>query len=331
MKFMYRKIFYTALLLLICFVAAEMIVRVFLKFNRVYDEEMSRYSMEVKKDSPDPLIGHVHRPYAETTLMGAKVRINSDGLRDKEYPIVRGNEKRIVFLGDSLTFGWGVEEEDSFGNMMEKMLNELSPTEIINFGTGNYNTEQEVHLFLQKGLKYNPDKVVVFYFINDAEITPGKSKLWFLGYSQLVTLYWSRMHILLERFRPSQGYKAYYSSLYQKNQPGFLRAQKAFLLLRDVCRKNNIALQVVLLPELHEVERYPFQREHQLISDFLKLNQIESLDLAPYFSKEHRPMDLWVARDDAHPNKKGHQLIAQYAFDFISDAPEGKIDDQSIS
>ena len=307
------------ILLLFCFMIGEFLVRMFLRSARIYDVEMARYSLEFKKDSMDPLIGHVHRPNATARIMGVQVRTNSDGLRDKEYPVPRGKKARIIFLGDSLTLGWGVEETDVFKNLLEKRLEKITPVEIINFGTGNYNTEQEVHLFLQKGLKYKPDMVVVFYFINDVEMTPKKSRLWFLGYSKLLTLYWSRFHILSERFYPSMGYRSYYSGLYQDGQPGLLRAKRAFLLLQNVCRKDNIVLRVVLLPELHELDHYPFKKEYRLISDFLKEHGIPCLDLAPYFSGWKNPRELWVAVDDAHPNKRAHKMIADFAFDFIKD------------
>jgi len=311
-------------LVLLCLVAGEVFIRVFLKTRTVYDVEMARYSLELKKDSPDPRIGHVHRPDKSLQLMGVQVRTNSEGLRDREHTVARGPERRIALLGDSLTLGWGVEEGDSFKSLLEEKLNRITPTEILNFGAGNYNTEQEVHLFLERGLKYRPDKVVVFYFINDAEITPRKSRWWFMGYSQLATLYWSRGHLLAERLFPSRGgYQAYYASLYQKNNPGLSRAQDAFLLLQDVCRKNHIELQVVLLPELHELVRYPFQKEHQMIADFLRSHHIDVLDLAPRFSGIVKPMDLWVARDDAHPNKEGHRLIAEHSWEFINGSSQG--------
>ena len=69
---------------------------------------MTKYAMNLKKDSNNPLIGHEHRPNKSMELMDVMVDINSDGLRDKEYPVEKSDKKRIIFLGDSLTFGWGV-------------------------------------------------------------------------------------------------------------------------------------------------------------------------------------------------------------------------------
>jgi lysophospholipase L1-like esterase len=120
------------------------------------------------------------------------VRINSDGLRDVEHAVAHGDRYRIIFLGDSFTFGWGVREADTFKSQLETALNQRYPTEIINFGIGNYNSEQEVNLFLEKGLKYHPDKVVVFYFINDAEPPRAKAPFPFLYHSDFITFFWSR-------------------------------------------------------------------------------------------------------------------------------------------
>src|SRR5262249_43999443 len=148
-----------------------------------YDVEMTRYAMEVKEQAGDANIGHVHRPGAQATLMGVPVSISKDGLRDRDYPVERTGARRYIFLGDWLTMGWGVEQDRTFEALLEKKLNERGPTEILNFGTGNYNTVQEVNLFLKKGLKYKPDSVVLFYFINDAEPTPAVSKWEALGNS----------------------------------------------------------------------------------------------------------------------------------------------------
>lgn len=312
-KFMLAIIISLAIFLII----GELIIRVYLRHNMVYDIEMTRYAMNVKVDSENPLIGHVHKPNISARLMNSTVNINSDGLRDREYPVARNDNYRIIVLGDSLTFGWGVEQEDTFANILEVELNQEFPTEIINFGAGNYNTEQQVNLFLEKGLKYEPDKVVVFYFINDAEVTPEKSKLWFLGYSQFISFYWSRINTFMNRHFPSKSFKDFYSGLYLDNHTGWLNARKAFMQLKDTCKKENMELQVVLLPELHDVDNSIFNNEYSIISAFLESNAIDYLSLAAFFADYDDPMQLWVSYDDAHPNKLAHQAIAEGTLNFI--------------
>ena len=168
----------------------EVIMRVYTHYSIFYDVEMTRYANKIKKSSADPKIGHVHKPNSDATLMGVNVKINSGGLRDKEYPLDHAQKYRIIFLGDSLTFGWGVEKVNTFEILLEGKLNKIRPTEVLNFGTGNYNTEQEVNLFLKEEKKYKPDHAVLFYFINDAEVTPKKSAWNFLSHSRAITFYW---------------------------------------------------------------------------------------------------------------------------------------------
>ena len=94
--------------------------------------------------------------------------------------------------------------------------------------------------------------------------------------------------------------------------------QAALRQLRDVCAENGIELQVVLLPELHELQDYPFANEHAVVASYLRSIGVPVLDLAADFKDETDPMRLWVAPDDAHPNALANQLIADHAEDFIA-------------
>ncbi|NIT60068.1 MAG: hypothetical protein GWN00_28775 [Aliifodinibius sp.] len=296
----------------------EAILRIYTHYFIYYDIEMTQYANEIKISADNPKIGHVHKPNSEATLMGVNVNINSDGLRDKEYPVERGQKYRIIFLGDSITFGWGVEKEDTFETLLEVKLNEIKPTEVLNFGTGNYNSEQEVNLFFKKGQKYKPAHIVLFYFINDAEITPQKSKWEFLSHSRVITFFWSRIQGLMANLSESKSFKSYYSGLYSDDQQGWINTKKALTQMAQYSRANQIRFDVILLPELHNLNDYPLKAEHAKIITFLNENNINGIDLVPFFSSVEDPQELWVAADDAHPNKKAHQMIADFSFDFIT-------------
>ncbi|MCK5710129.1 MAG: SGNH/GDSL hydrolase family protein [Deltaproteobacteria bacterium] len=313
------KLLAILIVFIVFFALGEILIRIYLHYNTAYDIEMTEYAMNLKNDSGNELIGHVHKPNKSMELMNVMVDINSDGHRDIEYPVAKGDEYRIIVLGDSLTFGWGVEEEETFATILEEDMNSVYPTEIINFGTGNYNTEQEVNLFIEKGLKYDPDKVVLFYFINDAEITPKKSDLWFLGYSHFISFYWSRINSLLNNFFPSKSFKEYYESLYDEDQQGWINSRAAIIQLRDICQGKGIQLQVVLLPELHDVNNEIFASVYNNLSLFLEENNIDYLNLAKLFENHPNQLELWVSYDDAHPNNIAHRKIAESSVEFIKD------------
>ena len=299
-------------------VLGELTMRAYLSTRTFYDVEMSRYGLTLKVESPNPLIGHVHRPGSKAELMNVQVEINSDGFRDAEYPLEKGDVWRVVVLGDSLTFGWGVEREQTFEYLLEQALNRDRPTEMINLGTGNYNTVQEVNLFLEKGLAYEPDQVVLFFFINDAEPVPKRSSMAWAGHFRILTFYWSRLKALLAQVEPQATFEEYYSALYAPDAAGWRASQAAFLQLRDVCRERGIVFQVVILPELHNLVDYTFAEEHELLTNFLAKHEIPVLDLAPAFSDQTEPMSLWVSFDDAHPNAAAHRRIAEASRSFVA-------------
>jgi lysophospholipase L1-like esterase len=303
--------------LIIFLVMLEVSLQIYTRLFIYYDVEMSRYAVDIKQKSDNPNIGHMHTPNAQAYLMGVDVVINSDGFRDEEYATQRNEKYRIAVLGDSLTFGWGVEKDDTFEVQLEGMLSETRPTEMINFGHGNYNTVQQVNLFKEKGLKYNPDKVVVFYFINDAEVTPVRSNWLWVAKLRSVTFLWSRVRGLLTRSKSGQTFETFYSALYEDDQPGFIAVKDAFLELQGITEERGIELQVILLPELHNLVDYPFSAEYAKVGSFLGENSIRYIDLTDSFAGYEDAVGLWVALDDAHPNALAHRMIAEYSRDFI--------------
>jgi len=300
----------------VAFVVGELFARVALKQFIVYDVEMTRYANELKVQSPWG--ASVHAPGRKAHLMGVDVSINADGLRDREFPTARGNARRWIFLGDSLTFGWGVPVDKTFKHHLETRMNQSTPTEVLNFGIGNYNTEMELRLFENRGLPYHPDAVAAFYFINDAEPTPVEdSSRSRLGESRLITLVWSSVRLLKSRIAPTASFAHYYKSLYGDDQAGWQATQRSFRALKKLCDANSVDLKVIILPELHQLHPYPFKEQHLKIARFLDENGISNFDLLSKLDYSGDPRALWVARDDAHPNVRAHALIAEASFDYL--------------
>lgn len=80
------------------------------------------------------------------------------------------NEIRILFLGDSVTFGWGVRLEETFADRTEKMLDERFPEltfTSINAGVPGFALLQGYRLLEAEGWNYRPDLVVVDFGSND--------------------------------------------------------------------------------------------------------------------------------------------------------------------
>jgi lysophospholipase L1-like esterase len=102
-----------------------------------------------------------------------RMRISSQGLRNEEIvtPKPAGNF-RILAIGDSVTEGPGVELNQTFVKLVQQTLQADAPRgrtiEVINAGTGDYGLQQEVVWLRTRGLKYEPDLVLVGLYLNDS-------------------------------------------------------------------------------------------------------------------------------------------------------------------
>jgi hypothetical protein len=126
----------------------------------------------IVQSHPDDSIIYTLQPHLDLTFMRARVVTNSCGMRSPERPIVKPpGVFRIALLGDSFAFGWGVAQEATFAQKLENSLNRIASGakrfEVLNFGTPGYSTFQEVALFEEQGLDFNPDAVLVYFVQND--------------------------------------------------------------------------------------------------------------------------------------------------------------------
>lgn len=99
-----------------------------------------------------------------------RVVTNSRGIRNEEFETDKPeNTTRVLIIGDSYAFGWGVNRSDRFSNLLEKKLNEESENtyQVINSGVPGYGMEDYFLYLKHRGLKYNPDIVVVNFGPND--------------------------------------------------------------------------------------------------------------------------------------------------------------------
>jgi lysophospholipase L1-like esterase len=114
------------------------------------------------------------RPGAEGRLRDtgdALYRINADGYRGPRAlePRPPGAIRAIV-LGDSLAFGYGVEEAQAFPRVLEALAAERAPAarlEVVNLGVGGYNAWNEARLLEDVGPRLDPDLVLVQFCISD--------------------------------------------------------------------------------------------------------------------------------------------------------------------
>lgn len=122
--------------------------------------------------NPSDQIIYELKPNQTARFQHVPVTINSFGMRDRELTKEKpAGVYRIAVLGDSYTFGWGVDQEKIFARWMESELTKMAPPgvhpQVLNFGVPGYATFQEVAKFQESGASFSPDAVLVYIVDND--------------------------------------------------------------------------------------------------------------------------------------------------------------------
>ncbi len=127
-----------------------------------------------------PTTGWVGRPNYQGANSGPEydqpVRLNSKGMNDTEHALQKkDNVFRILLVGDSFTQAMQVDESQTAHQQLESLLNERlgSPErsfEVVNTGVSAWGTSQELVYYREHGRFYQPDLVLLLFFIgNDIE------------------------------------------------------------------------------------------------------------------------------------------------------------------
>ena len=109
-------------------------------------------------------------PNLSTTFGSVPVTINSRGWRDSEHSLAKpANVFRILVVGDSVTFGYGVPLEAMFSRVLERKLNGEGPQrhEVLTLGGAASNTYSQKNMIKQNVLLYKPDLVILAFNLND--------------------------------------------------------------------------------------------------------------------------------------------------------------------
>jgi lysophospholipase L1-like esterase len=300
----------------------ELFVRVAVDDGLQFDLEMWKYARDVKRVAANPEIGHEHRPEARATLMGVDVSINRHRLRDREIGYERTpGTLRILMLGDSLTMGWGVPIQQSFVKRLEAIINAAGvKAEVINAGVGNYNTSMEIAYYLTEGVRYDPDIVILNYFINDAEKTPTYNTFWLERVSAAYVYFNSRLDVAMRTLGigSREGWREYLSDLYNpsKHISGWSGVERSFARFAQFARQRRTTAIVVNFPELRQLKPYPFGKEESLVRKLAEDNELLYLDALPAVV-DLDPRTLWVTPTDPHPNAVADDRFARAIFQLL--------------
>lgn len=307
--------------LLTSVIGAEFFFRATYPMFATYNTEMARYARDMKMIVNDRVFRH--RANMQGRYYGVEIKTNSQGWReDKEYHRRKQpGVKRILVIGDSITMGWGVKNRNTYPRLLERRL-ASDPTlkhkyEVINTGIGNYNTFLEYQM-LKRSSGYNPDMIILGWFLNDLEIWHKKNGVTsFLGKnSYLYGFLWDRLFSMTNLLGLNQDYLTYYKNLYAPGSQGRLLFEKSLNGIVRFTRRHSIPLVFLNIPDLHSFDPYPFSLANKYIEKLTAKKGIYYLNLLETVENENSKK-LWVSTEDPHPNGSANKLFCDSLYDFL--------------
>ena len=167
-----KKLFFSLLILLVLLFLLNLYfsTRTFLKPITRDDPELL-YALAEGSEMKVPLGRLYSFQWKEDDLM-FHIRINSGGWRGPLIsPIPRPGEFRVLCMGDSITMGLGVNDEETFPFQLERFLRQARPGRditVINGGVYGYSSQQGINLLQKRFLAFRPRVVIWAYGWNDS-------------------------------------------------------------------------------------------------------------------------------------------------------------------
>jgi lysophospholipase L1-like esterase len=189
-----KTLLYSAVIVLSILAALEGIARIVYspRDRTVYEEYQQLISVlglpEFNETMTfDPLLFWKLRPGLDKLRVQGRVKekrvdftvsTNSFGLRSPEIEAKQGRF-RILAIGDSCTFGLGVDDHETWPAKLEQLLNQRfsGGVEVINAGVPGYSSYQGRRFLKTAGLDLQPDLVIVSFGFNDADVWSSRTDL----------------------------------------------------------------------------------------------------------------------------------------------------------
>jgi len=297
-------------------------------FRIVHPDDSARRTHRAALVEPDRdllwrLIPHPDGDYAT----------NQIGFRDRDLDPAA--DRRILVLGDSVSWGHGVALSSLYPILLENHLNARGPErfDVINTGVPGYSTFQQLRLLELRGLRLRPDVLVLQFCLNDVverytTVAEFGGRDVFLGVDtrQAVpgAVGWlirnSRAYAALaeraaERNRREAEYRVQHLAR-DAIGPPLEHAWETVLAEIDaihaIAQRNEIPLLIVIAPYRFQLADPDGSRQPQdRLLAFARARGIPALDLLPVFATAMGHTESSLFLDASHFSESGHAVAAE--------------------
>ncbi len=294
-------------------VAAEIAVRVFDPLGISNDEETSKLWLDYV---PDPLLVFRLPAHMRGTYQGVTISTNALGFRDRELERKQDGELRILLLGDSITFGYGVSAEETYGRKLEAILASRLGRRVrtVNAGIGGFNTVQEYALLEHEASAIDPDIVALMYLPNDINSNdpPFDPRSGIYADTSTVSRFFQEKSWLfrLAVFETSEPETSRLASV-GLDTSGAKASLSALAKIALLCRQRSFGFATFFYREQDE----PAAASRFLNELFSRVSRVGEengflvTDIRPWWANSDR-RSVTNSVVDWHPNARGHEILA---------------------
>ena len=318
------------LAVLFALVLAEVGIRLAPADSRIAREAAPRRASvfgHLLQRDPDPDILFRLKEHLDTTFLGEVVTTGENGFRGA----VEQADERVVVIGDSVAFGWGVADAETFSGVLETLLGTGSRSiDVTNMGVPGYNTVQEVALLERHLVLLQPQTVVVVFNGNDLQKSADFRKQPVLSKrSYLYRLIALRVEGMRIQRATGSGHKAVLDALQHLGQLSRAHGFRVIFFAygsfvhpgpkqddkdREFISGKPLAYVAGATPHAR-ILRVCQEEGFQVATLDEVLRGAREVGLVDEFS------DIWLRAEppvDPHPSRLGHRLIAERLAELIA-------------
>lgn len=274
--------------------------------------------------------------------------INEGGMRDRPRETAKPpGHFRIACVGDSVTFGLYVRQEETFPARLEAMLNEAKADdttyEVLNFGVTGYGIGQYAASVRKRALSYSPDLILLGYCLNDpsefsvefvelrSRMNP-KERRYLDDVLHQSSRFATRLHLYRlysyvwraeahnwgysgdSTVNPNRGRYItaadYYREFHQSG-PGWERVLDGFAAIASAAEVRRIPVVVAIVPMLDELDDYCCADIHARVRIAAEQHGFHVIDLLEPLQMASKSSSEKLRKDELHPSPAGHKIIAE--------------------
>jgi hypothetical protein len=257
---------------------------------------------------------------------------------DRDYQLAKpGEAVRVVFVGDSMTFGFGVPIEETLVRQAEKTLEATPPAkgktwQILNMGQLALNTTAELDLIREQVVSYSPDVLVLMYHLNDALSAQASDLGDPMVTTQMISGYVlttldadkrEQVKTWLEKSKADMAalapgkYDLKGLALFAEYRVSHFTplywdvVLKSFDELAALAKEKKFVVVAGIIPALDfPWAEYAFKDVHEKVAKAMKERGFQVVDLLPVLSK-HPNAEVMLGGVDGHPSPLADKIIGE--------------------